>query len=328
MARPLRIEFPGAWYHVMNRGARRSPTYLNDKDRTTFLNLLNDIVETFHIEVHAYCLMTNHYHLLIHTPHGNLGQAMRHLNGVYTQRFNFRHRLDGPLFRGRYKAILVDADTYLTQVSRYIHLNPVESKTTTDPSNYPWSSARYFSKDVKAPPWLKVNATLEYFGKRGAAKESYAKFLSAGVDALTREFYGKPKQGPILGDEAFRKKLPSESNDDTNNPEIPEKKFLHQQVPMTTIFGKVAEAYGLPVDELFRSGRGRRDESIPRMVAMALCRRPGGHALKAIGEAVQSTYSAVSAAGIRLTEKIQTDPTFAKHAQSLIANIFNNQFKT
>jgi putative transposase len=324
MARPLRIEFPGAWYHVMNRGARRTPIYLNDKDRTTFLNLLNDIVETFHVEVHAFCLMNNHYHLLIHTPHGNLGLAMRHLNGVYTQRYNFRHRLDGPLFRGRYKAILVDADTYLTQVSRYIHLNPVESKSTTDPSHYLWSSARFYSTDVKAPPWLKVNTTLEYFGKKGGAKAIYAKFLSEGVDAGTKEFYSKKNHGPILGDENFRKKLPHEPTERTNDPEIPEKKHLQHQVPIATILGKVAESYGLPLERLLRSGRGRGTESIPRMVAMALCRRPGGHSLKSIGDAVQSTYSGVSAAGIRLTKILQEDAPLSKHVQSLISNIFKN----
>lgn len=328
MARPLRIEFPGAWYHVMNRGARRTHIYLNDKDRTTFLSLVSDIVETFHVEVHAYCLMNNHYHLLIRTPYGNLGQAMRHLNGVYTQRFNFHHRLDGPLFRGRYKAILVDADSYLTQVSRYIHLNPLESNTTSDPSHYLWSSCRFYSKDVKAPPWLKVNTTLEFFGKTSAAKENYAKYISAGVDSRTREFYGENRQSPILGDIDFRKKLPKESSDGTNDPEIPDKKILQQQVPIAMIMEKVAEAYGGPLEGLLRSGRGRGEESTPRMVAMALCRRPGGHSLAAIGEAARCSYSAVSAAGIRLTEMIQTDPRFAKHVNSLIAKIFNNQFKT
>lgn len=321
MARPLRIEFPGAWYHVMNRGARRSDVFLNDKDRTSFLTLLNDIVDTFHIEIHAYCLMNNHYHLLIHTPEGNLGQAMRHLNGVYTQRFNFHHRVDGPLFRGRYKAILVDADTYLTQVSRYIHLNPKEAKTTSDPTNYPWSSCRFFSKELKGPPWLKISTTLEFFGTKREAKEKYSNFISAGADAVTREFYGKKRHGPILGDEEFRKKISRESCKMANDPEIPEKRFLHDPVSLSAILGKVAEEYGMPVEKLCRSGRGRRGEGVPRMVAMALCRRPGGHSLNAIGEAVQSSYSAVSAAGKRLTKLIQTDPQLSKRVHSLIEKI-------
>lgn len=272
--------------------------------------------------------MNNHYHLLIHTPQGNLGQAMRHLNGVYTQKFNFFHRVDGPLFRGRYKAILVDADAYLTQVSRYIHLNPVESKSTSDPGHYPWSSCRFFLNEVKSPPWLNVKKTLDFFGKKSDTKEKYAKFLAEGVDGATKEFYSKNRHGPILGGEDFRKHLPKEPGDGPHDPEVPEKKFLQKQVPIRTILGIVAEAYGLPVENLVRSGRGRGEECTPRMVAMALCRRPGGHPLSAIGESVQSSYSAVSAARIRLTERIQTDAHLSKQVQTLTAKIINNQFKT
>ena len=125
MARPLRIEYPGAWYHAMNRGASGRAIFQSDRDRHAFLALFGDIAATFGVEVHAYCLMGNHYHLLLRTPRGNLSRALRHLNGVYTQRYNRTHGTDGPLFRGRFKAVLVDADTYLAALSRYIHLNPV-----------------------------------------------------------------------------------------------------------------------------------------------------------------------------------------------------------
>ncbi len=118
MSRPLRIEYPGAWYHVMNRGASGRTIFRSDRDWHTFLSLLGDLAATFAVEVHAYCLMGNHYHLLIHTPRGILSGAMRHLNSLYTQRYNRFHRTDGPLFRGRFKAIVIDADTYLAVVSR------------------------------------------------------------------------------------------------------------------------------------------------------------------------------------------------------------------
>jgi putative transposase len=130
MPRPLRLEYENAWYHVMNRGAARQDIYKNDQHRLLFLNLLKEASLYYNIEIHAYCLMDNHYHLLIHTPRGNLSQAMRHINGLYTQVFNRSEKIDGSLFRGRYKAILVEEDSYLLQVSRYIHLNPVTAGLT------------------------------------------------------------------------------------------------------------------------------------------------------------------------------------------------------
>ncbi len=125
MSRPLRIEFDGAWYHVMNHGSGGGEVFADEPDGAAFLGLLCAVSDRFGIEVHAYCLMHSHYHLLIHTPGGNLGRAMRHLNGVYTQAHNRRHGRDGPLFRGRYKAILVDAENYLARLGRYIHRVPV-----------------------------------------------------------------------------------------------------------------------------------------------------------------------------------------------------------
>jgi putative transposase len=128
MVRPLRIEYPGAWYHVMNRGASRQKIFHNFNDFQLFLDLLSETSVRYQIQIHTYCLMSNHYHLLIHTPYANLGKAMRHLDGLYTVRHNRSFGKDGPLFRGRYKAILIEADNYLLHLSRYIHLNPVEAK--------------------------------------------------------------------------------------------------------------------------------------------------------------------------------------------------------
>ena len=118
MARPLRIEYPNAWYHVMNRGRRREKIFYDERDCSTFLQVLQKCVEMFELEIHAYASMPNHYHLLARTPRGNLSRAMRHLDGVYTQKVNRRHKVDGSLFRGRYKSILVDADSYLMELEK------------------------------------------------------------------------------------------------------------------------------------------------------------------------------------------------------------------
>ncbi len=125
MPRPLRIEYPGAVYHLMNRGSARQKVFLGSADYREFLKTLSEAHDLWEIEVLAYCLMPNHYHLCLRTPRGNLSRVMRHIDGLYTQRFNRGHRRDGSLFRGRYKAILVDADEYLLAVVRYVHLNPV-----------------------------------------------------------------------------------------------------------------------------------------------------------------------------------------------------------
>ncbi len=140
MTRPLRIEFSNAWYHVMNRGRRRENVFYSDEDRRTFLSLLSDLHDKFHVKIHAYCLMGNHYHLLLNTPLPNLSRAIRHLGGVYTQEFNRAHRKEGALFRGRYRSKLIDSDEYLTQLSRYIHLNPVDAGIVHAPENYEWST--------------------------------------------------------------------------------------------------------------------------------------------------------------------------------------------
>ncbi len=140
MARPLRIEYPGAYYHVMNRGQSRRNILIEDKGRQTFLDLLADMARLWKVEIYAYCLMDNHYHLLVSTPTGGLSRSMRHLDGIYTQKFNRVHHRDGPLFRGRYKAILIDAEEYFLSVVRYIHKNPLGAGVVSDIDRYRWSS--------------------------------------------------------------------------------------------------------------------------------------------------------------------------------------------
>ena len=128
MPRPTRVQYPDAFYHVMNRGRGRQAIFHDEAYFRAFLDTLAESHERFDAIIHTYCLMTNHYHLLVQTPRANLDRIMRHINGIYTQRYNRLRKTDGPLFRGRYKAILVDADAYLLQLSRYIHRNPVEVK--------------------------------------------------------------------------------------------------------------------------------------------------------------------------------------------------------
>jgi len=164
MARPLRIEFPGALYHVTSRGNERAPIYFADLDRRSFLGILGDVVEQHRWMCHAYCLMPNHYHLVIQTLEPNLSRGMRQLNGVYTQRFNRRHDRVGHLFQGRFKGILVEREGHLLELVRYVVLNPVRAGMERDPEEYRWSSLRATLGLVRAPRWLTVDPLLRHFG--------------------------------------------------------------------------------------------------------------------------------------------------------------------
>jgi putative transposase len=202
MSRPLRIEYPDALYHVTARGDRREAIFEDDQDRQTFLLTLNRVVTQFNWLCYAWCLMDNHYHLLIQTPDGNLSKGMRQLNGVTTQASNRRHHRVGHLFQGRFKAILVDRDAYLLELSRYIVLNPVRAGMVITPADWPWSSYRASAGLVPVVPWLAVDNLLSQFAKRRSlAQQRYMQFVSDGINADTP--WQNLKGQVFLGDEQF-----------------------------------------------------------------------------------------------------------------------------
>jgi len=184
MARPLRIEYPGAIYHVTARGDRRQSIYEDDADRQSFLATLSEVIARCNWLCHAYCLMGNHYHLIIETPDANLSRGMRHLNGIYTQASNRRHGRSGHLFQGRYKGILVDRDPYLLELARYVVLNPVRAGMVKDPADWPWSSYPAMTGDAPAPAWLTTETLLAQFSPQAAAaRRRYRQFVAEGMDA-------------------------------------------------------------------------------------------------------------------------------------------------
>jgi len=202
MSRPLRIEFPGALYHVTARGNRREAIYEDDGDRRLFLTVLGGVVENFNWLCHAYCLMTNHYHLVIETPDGNLAKGMRQLNGVYTQKINRRHGRSGHVFQGRYAAILVDADAHLLELARYVVLNPVRAGMVGAPKAWRWSSYLATTGKAKPPPWLAADALLAHFaGERAAAGRRYRRFVAEGIGA--ESIWTRLNRQVFLGDDGF-----------------------------------------------------------------------------------------------------------------------------
>lgn len=205
MSRPLRIQYPGAWYHVMNRGNARQEVFLSQKDYETFLNLLGESVELWKIRIHAFSLLPNHYHLLIETPLGNLSRAMRHIDGVYTQRFNRTWKRDGHLFRGRFRAILVEEDAYLVGLLRYIHLNPVLAGLIKQPQEHPWTSHRNYLGGNKACSWLTTDFLLRYFGRRlSKAKRKLHEFVLEGVPVKLLGRLQDKRWPSVLGSDIFK----------------------------------------------------------------------------------------------------------------------------
>ena len=182
MSRPLRIEFPGAVYHVTGRGNARQRIYRDDDDRERFLSTLAHVVDRYDWLCHAYCLMDNHYHLLIETPKANLSLGMRQLNGLYTQAYNRRHRLVGHLFQGRFKAILVEKEAHLLELCRYVVLNPVRAKIVKHPGKWKWSSYCATAGEASTPEYLTVDWLFGRFGRRlHEARKEYRKFVAEGM---------------------------------------------------------------------------------------------------------------------------------------------------
>ena len=202
MSRPVRIEFPDALYHVTSRGDRREDIFDDDQDRHSFISTLAQVVTKFNWICYAWCLMDNHYHLLIQTPDGNLSKGMRQLNGVYTQSSNRRHKRVGHLFQGRFKAILVDNDAYLLELARYVVLNPVRAGMVNKPVDWRWSSYRASMGLESAPPWFAEDGLLAMFAKqRSLAQQRYAQFVAEGIKADSP--WAHLKGQVFLGDEQF-----------------------------------------------------------------------------------------------------------------------------
>lgn len=220
MLRPLRLEFPDALYHLTSRGDRREDIYEDDTDRRAYLEVLSSVIEQFNWTCYAYCLMSNHYHLLVQTPDANLSKGMRQLNGVYTQAYNRRHNKTGHLFQGRYKSILVDEDSYLLELSRYIVLNPVKAGMVKRVDQWKWSSYLVMVDEAPVPEWLKRDYLLSQFSlQRKTAIRKYRAFVQ---DGLKRgSIWSQLKNQIYLGDQEFIDRVQQNIGEKENDLQIP-----------------------------------------------------------------------------------------------------------
>ena len=271
MTRPLRIEFPGALYHVTSRGDRQEDIYLDDKDRTAYLDILKNVCKRFNWVIHAYCLMSNHYHLLIETPDSNLSQGMRQLNGVYTQSFNRRHKRVGHVYQGRFKAILVQKETYLLELSRYIVLNPVRAEMVRSAKDWPWSSYRATGGLTEPADFLHVDWILSIFAKRKTlASQRYRTFVTEGKNLPTP--WSALKNQVFLGSDDFVDEMQCKVMPDKDLSEI----ALAQKRPMVKELSYYKKKYK------------KRDEAITAAYTS------GGYSMKTIGDYFMLHYSWVS----------------------------------
>lgn len=202
MTRPLRLEFPGALYHVTARGNRSNAIFRDDTDRRVWLQIVGQTCARHGCIIHSFCQMGNHYHLMIETQFANLALAIRQLNGEYSQYFNRRHELVGHMFQGRYKAILVHKESYLLELSRYIVLNPLRANLVRLPEEWPWSSYRYFVAKRNPLPWLDRAWLLKQFGPTAAqAMPAFQAFVLAGIGKASP--LTDVRHQVLLGDDAF-----------------------------------------------------------------------------------------------------------------------------
>lgn len=315
MSRALRIEYPNAFYHVMNRGAGRQRIYLIDDDYEMFLEALKESSKFYGIRAISYCLMPNHYHLLLQTPKANLSRAMRHLSGVYTQRFNRLHKKDGSLFRGRYKAILIQEDEYLTHLIRYIHLNPVQANLTQDHSKFAWTSHRQYLRGEDQAPWLHVRLGLAFFAsKLKTALKEYREFMKSGIDPKTQAFYGRKKQSPILGDQDFLDRIKEKYilTDRKLSTEIPEERRITGAATTERIIREVSRSFSQPREALLESRRGQRNTA--RFMALSLARELSGLRLSELAEVFGiRSYRTVGTACYRFKGLLEENPEIKGH---------------
>ncbi|OGQ55504.1 MAG: hypothetical protein A3I75_06545 [Deltaproteobacteria bacterium RIFCSPLOWO2_02_FULL_50_16] len=323
MSRPLRIEYEGAWYHVINRGAGRRKIFIDQKEYDLFFELLNEILETWNVQTHAFSLIPNHYHLAIHTPNAQLSRALRHLNGVYTQRFNRRHKTDGPLFRGRFKSKIIEKETYLLELVRYIHLNPVKAALTKRPQDHRWTSHLAYINDKHNVSWLFTDEVLSYFGKRrSSARNKFDHFVNERLDE-SNDFIDK--QGPILGSKGFIEWVRYNFvRSDKSSDEIPEvRRLQRKEVDFSGILGCVSSFYGIEREDVLGSGQGKENEA--RKVAVYLMKKLTGADYGIIANYTGGVKkSALAQLNHRFKKEMRHNDSLSAKCDDLAQNIMSN----
>lgn len=296
----------------MNRGLEKRTVFLDERDHRHFLGLLKNIWERWEVRILAYCLMRNHYHLFLQTPQGNIARIMRHVDSLYTQHFNRTRRRDGPLFRGRYKAILVDAEAYRLQLVRYIHLNPVKAGLVSDPNEYRWSSHHLYLSGFLEAPWLARDEVLSQF----KGQEQFERFVAEGNTNSLEAFYKRQRFSPFLGSEPFLASMLNRLSE-ISSKDHPRSQRTPQFPTLQSIIQRVTDILGLQPETILASVRGR--ENVARNLAVYIASRKAGFLHREICKFFGlGTDSAVSRVCQRFETRLKKDTHLLEQLQALL----------
>ena len=311
MPRPLRLEFIGAWYYIINRGKGRDKVFRSDKYRTDFLKILNEVSSVYRVRFHAYCLMDKEYHLLMSTPDANLSTALRHLNSVYTQYYNRISGTSGPLFNGRFKGVLLDEQKYAHLISRYIHLLPVKEGLVKKPEQFEWSSLQtYLGKDDKCD----CLETADVLKKLQHSPAKYKKFIDEGLDEEISSFFSKRNLRSVLGDDDFEKISRKKLEQKKAGVKVKKPKKLS----INSIAQKTAAHFNVDTHSLINTLRGRGGNNTPRAVTMLQCRMVGNATLREIADYFNIVdISTISATIKHIRTALTEDDDLNKKVKSL-----------
>ena len=314
MARPLRIEYPGAFYHVHARGNQKQPIFLSDEDRVFFLKCLRDAHTRFDSIIHVYCLMENHYHLFLETPSGHLSRIMHLINTAYSIYFNKKNGRCGHPFQGRFSSILVQAEKYARELAPYIHLNPVRVGIVDSPEKYLWSNYREYLGFVPSQPWTETSFVLDLFSTdTPVARHKYAEFVLWRMAQELPSPLEAAKSNGILGKPDFvawvREKLPREVLNLPNR-EVPHLRRLKTTPDLTTILAAAETAFG-------------PKNRFAKRAAIYISHKNTDYALKEISEFFNMSISAVSDISRIIRREISCNGTLSRAIQEIVLALFH-----
>jgi REP element-mobilizing transposase RayT len=325
MARRPRIEFPGAFYHVIARGNNRQDIFTDDADRVRYLQCLTEDVLRSKATLYAFALMPNHVHLLVETPHAPLSSLMQRLQGRYTQYFNRRHSRVGHLFQGRYKAILCDRDVYLLELVRYIHLNPVRTGEVDDPRAARWTSHRAYLEG-RASRLVETRLPLGMFSRdRPRARRAFARFVAEGIGMGHRQDLYDTIDQLYLGDEAFVAR--TEGLQGGRGRDQPARGAPRVRATMPRVIAAAAAMLGLPPDSLPAAGKEPR-ASLGRALAAHVGRTRAGLSLSALARALERDVASLSLAARRLERRLVEDAQVRRLVEGMVKRLEQDSVET
>lgn len=320
MARPWRIEFDGAYYHVLSRGNEGREIYYDGTDRKRFLDTLGEMAERFEIDVFAFVLMSTHYHLLMRTRRANLSRAMQWLGVTYSRRFNNRHLRAGHLFQGRFKSIVVENESYVVELSCYIHRNPLRAGMVKRLVDYRWSSYPVYAYGRKGPDWLKTDMILSFFSGEDSRKAYREKVQGYGREEkrLWEEF----RYGVVMGTVQFIEKVKRRYVSGRPHPEVPQQKGLVGRLDMGVFLEKASQLLDFDVERIKRSGRVHGEDKAKRDILVFMLWEGGAFTNAEIGEIFGVSYTAVSHIVNKVKGQLEADRHFREKYR-----LINSQIK-